>query len=731
MMARLITLMSFWCALYLFMANAALASKVYYPHVAAAGGWNTELCAINAKDTPSTVQFLGYDSNGVLIQSISRDINANGRVELDVGASFSNPGSISYVIADSSDASIVGYTKFFIGGTYRASVVAKSSADDSVIYIPHVASNAQWWTGVGILNTTSETISPTLRFDNGVTRNLTLAPNQKTAFTIEGIVGVGHDALQTAVIENASGAIAFELFGTTGVTGDYYLSGISLDDSLVTTLYYPHITTVQNSGGNWWTGLVAYNPGASAATLHIYCYSEGGGLLRTIIAEVPANSKYVGTAESLGLHQSTAWVKVLSDKPVSGFELFGTNDGEMLGGYECNALSLRSGVLPKLESTGWTGTAFVNPGEEPCTLTLNAMDNDGNVIATASYDLAARSKIVRIAQDFFSASIAGAKYVRFEATSDVVTFQLNGSSDGTMLDALPAIAVSSGLDVETGAKEAIELFGSVMDMAPLVEEITGLFGQILSDDPDVPLTVTPPLDTIDSDNPPSTITAVLDYGAGFVTPENATMSGSVTVEITNLVATNSSFSLDMHIVANNLQRNGVLVLDGAGTFAVNLQVNSNVLGIELDADMDNLNTSTGSFDGAMHLAIPSLSIEEGTFSPITVTFEGLTAAGHSISSGTIIMSPSGSDSYLLDIDIETDLGAADGDVLLTNNPDDSYTVSTQDTMSFGAYQVDINSVLIDSAVCTEYPLSGNIVISDGGETHTLTFTGSCDGYDFE
>ncbi|MCK5679985.1 hypothetical protein KAI46_04145 [bacterium] len=41
-------------------------------------------------------------------------------------------------------------------------------------------------------------------------------------------------------------------------------------------------------------------------------------------------SQYVGSAQALGFHATAAWFKVESDRPITGFELFGTANGSHL-----------------------------------------------------------------------------------------------------------------------------------------------------------------------------------------------------------------------------------------------------------------------------------------------------------------------------------------------------------------------------------------------------------------
>lgn len=404
-------------------SSIALAGKLFYPHVDTSGGWQTELCAINGGDTKVTVLFRGADKNGKIIETISREIAAHGRIEFNVSKDFSKHQALASVIAESDTDTMYGYTKFFINSQYQGSVSAKNDATDDTLYISHIHSDQQWWTGIGIMNTTNKQISPKIRFDNGTTKQITLNPYQKTAFLVSQMVDEqAARRLKTAIIENAKGAVAFELFGTTGINNSWSLGGITIDGSLVNELYFPHVTTHANSNGQWWTGIAVFNPGNTPANLKVTTVNEAGAVLDTGKTSVPANSKIVGTGEEYTKNPMAAWIKITSDQPVTGFQLFGTTDGKALGGYECNNILLKAGILPKIEQVGWIGVAFVNPGAKTSKLTLKAISNEGVTVSSAMYDLAPGAKIVRLAHDFFTGSIAKAHYIRFEASEDVLAF---------------------------------------------------------------------------------------------------------------------------------------------------------------------------------------------------------------------------------------------------------------------------------------------------------------------
>ena len=52
-------------------------------------------------------------------------------------------------------------------GYYRAAIPAVKEVNTSDIYISHIDSSAQWWTGISLVNTTSAAKRLTITFNNG------------------------------------------------------------------------------------------------------------------------------------------------------------------------------------------------------------------------------------------------------------------------------------------------------------------------------------------------------------------------------------------------------------------------------------------------------------------------------------------------------------------------------------------------------------------------------------
>jgi N-acetylneuraminic acid mutarotase len=408
------------------------AGSLYFPHIATSIPWQTEIAIINTSPLIVTGTLMALSDAGQLVDSKRVSLAANGKRQITVSDGFINHTEIGYLIFETTSPSVQGYTKFYIDRTYRVAIPAIREVSASDIHIPHIASNADWWTGISLVNTTSETKQLTITFSDGQTRNINLSDNQHYAFSIgELFNNQQQSGIESAVITNASGIIGLELFGSAG--WGTQLEGIPLTDKSATTIYYPHI-----GYDNWWTGVAAYNTSDQECTVTITPYDARGGALSASTHSIAGKGKYVGEVEELGLPAETAWFKIDSTKPLIGFELFGTRDGNQLGSYPGEGGNVsRRGVFAKIEKNGWTGIALVNIEASPASVTLTAYNDDGGQVATKTLNVNGHTKIVNNPEKIFSADIGNATYVAYSSDRFIVGFQLNGSADGTMLDGLP------------------------------------------------------------------------------------------------------------------------------------------------------------------------------------------------------------------------------------------------------------------------------------------------------
>jgi hypothetical protein len=410
---------------------------IYFPHIASDGTWETEIGIINTSDDQSlSGSFKAYNNSGQRVAAINVSLTPKARIEMIVGDEFTNPGDIGYIIFESDSDSVRGYLKFYVNGKYRVAIPAASDVNAGDTYIPHIASNEYWTTGISILNTTSSSKTLTIEFNNGKTKIITIAANEHQALTIRGLFGGEMQPdIDSAVIKNGNGVVGLEIFGTTAASGLSFLSGILLKDDTTTTIYYPHIA----SNSTWGTGIVAYNPFGTSSSLTITPFSADGTALSSQMVTLSGQEKYIGLIQDLNLPGGTAWFSISASSPITGFELFSTKDGNQLGGYTGVGISGTDGVFAKIDKNGGTGIAFVNIENAQAAVTMSAHYDNGNTIATESLYLNAHEKVLGVPSNLFSQDISNATYIAYSSDRKVVGFQLNVSSDNMMLDALPGL----------------------------------------------------------------------------------------------------------------------------------------------------------------------------------------------------------------------------------------------------------------------------------------------------
>ena len=431
----------FFMVLGILTAGAGTAyAALTFPHVDASLPWQTEIAIINTGNQAITGTLRALNSAGQTVETKTVTLPAHGRRQIDVATEFANPTAIGYLVFETDSAAVQGYTKLYQQGRYRAATPAATEANAGSIYITHIDSSAQWWTGVTLLNTTAVTKELTITFNNGATRTYSLKANERWTFRIGDLLGNPiQPGVESAVISNAGGVVGVELFGSVGFGTQ--MEGILLTDKTNTTIYYPH---VDNNG--WWTGIVAYNPSDLACTITITPYSAAGAVLPAKTLTIAGKSKYVGAVAALDLPAEMAWFKIDSTGPITGFELFGTSDGQQLAAYaEKSGTGSKAGVFAKIEKAGWTGIAFVNMEAAAASVTLTAYRDDGTVVATQALPVGGYAKVVNNPEKIFTQDIGSATYIAYTSDRNIIGFQLNASADGTMLDALPGLpAAASG-----------------------------------------------------------------------------------------------------------------------------------------------------------------------------------------------------------------------------------------------------------------------------------------------
>jgi hypothetical protein len=450
-------------------------NKVYVPFSTTKYSDNsdskTEVYVVNegSAETEVIVKFF-TDTGALSSQPLTRTIPANGC------ATFSPTNNlyashIGWAQVESANTVKVAATVYFFGenGEVKSSyAIPGTSSLTAKAYVPHIAEQLnQWKTYVGIANPNSENISAT--FTPVESDFVSLASFGTSMFSkkyevVSDIFGgnypYGSSQREywwgTLQSDNEKGFSAVEFFEQNNDTNKIYqVGGLLLDDRTATEIVIPHVETQWL----WWTGLALNNPNSESVTITVIPYDVDGNQLETSTFTLEAGKKYVNlvqgfwTDNGLEYPESTAWLKVISDKPVTGFALFGLlssnpeadNYVDDLAAIEPITEYKTEIMFPYVIYSGsehneWSGIGLINAGDENATLTLTGYNAHGEVVGTDTLTVNAKQKLVKLVDDSLISGLKeDVKWIKVVSDKPVAGFELFGGTNHRYLNGIPAL----------------------------------------------------------------------------------------------------------------------------------------------------------------------------------------------------------------------------------------------------------------------------------------------------
>lgn len=135
--------------------------KLYFPHVASDGHWETEIALLNTVPGGTTVKGLLQSfapEGGSPLESIYVEIPPGGRKEITVGTTFHNTSQIAYLVYLADSAFLAGYTRFNEpGNRVSLPLIAEEFMEG---WFPKVESDG--WTGLAFVNIDAAAANVTL-----------------------------------------------------------------------------------------------------------------------------------------------------------------------------------------------------------------------------------------------------------------------------------------------------------------------------------------------------------------------------------------------------------------------------------------------------------------------------------------------------------------------------------------------------------------------------------------
>ncbi len=408
--------------------SAARTYEYYLPHTAEGEGWWTFFSLLNPSDVGSDVTVAAYDANGRFLDTSSKIVRLGINQQVSGTPSSFFPGTVIAKAAWYKVTSTAPLSGFEMFGSTSGTIAGfpLTLADSNVMYLPHIAVDSQWWTGISLVAAGVQTAEVHLQARNGVGVVLTeaghptlLGPGEKTVGLIESYFGIDFPLdIQWASVTANGPITGFALFGTKDFK---MMAAVPALSKGAKRSWLPHLAT--NDG--WWTGIVLLNVDSLGGTVRLTAYDQNGvavALSRDI--ELGPGERTVGVAESYfgSLPASAKYLEANSTADITGFELVGQFSPPLCGGLASITTPSKDIAFAYAVATkDWNATLnLANTGSLPARVALTAMDSNGKQLVSKTVTIAAHA--------YYTGSMVGT--FGFVPAS---TAWVKASSDGALL----------------------------------------------------------------------------------------------------------------------------------------------------------------------------------------------------------------------------------------------------------------------------------------------------------
>lgn len=421
-----------------------LNQTLYLPFIVHESNLLSDFGILNPNNQAQTVSLTAIDAQGSEIATSSLEIAANGKLFRAAEAFFSLPKGSSKArdirwVRVRGSSRLIAYTNAASPDGTRLMSSAASDGLSANVLVPHIADPAgQWYTRAVVLNgaETSDSLefqSPEQNYTLNSSLNKDSIEDFRFSSRIQGVLpewGMFGDG------QPGSALAGVEMFGRTDQRAT--IAAIEMIDfrrrnngffSQTESLYYTHIAKDRD---NWWTGISMINISDVTVGYRMLGYDAAGTETFRAEGTLPAGEKLLATATTLFGDADVAWVKVEADGRLVGFELFGDPDLVRMAGFPA-ATELNDRLyfphITEITPNNWIGISLLNVTDEDVTLTIEAVNADGLVLADAQRELGPREKLVSVAQSFFDNGLpANTAYMRVTGNRKALCgFQLFGS----------------------------------------------------------------------------------------------------------------------------------------------------------------------------------------------------------------------------------------------------------------------------------------------------------------
>jgi hypothetical protein len=316
--------------------------QLYFVDVLQNASTATEIHLMNTKDVPVVVDLLLVDSSLAISRPVQRTIPAGGKIGESVSSLFGYSGELrsAHVRATAGDDALAG---FGLVSQLRAVLGLNAIAVENagpVLYSPQLAVGdlgLHFETRLNVVNIgdARATVTVALLDEDGQTlgpgtKSMDLVPGAHFCLDVSSLFGIerGQGYIR---VSTASGGklIGNVMFGDGDPTRSSLEFGAALPlfASGAQGFLFAHIA----QGSGYYTGVAFLAPDGARLTME--AFNGDGAYKGGIVRDLSPGQRLVSLLKGLLPEtdgQIGGYVKVTSDRPLMGFELFGTSDGKVL-----------------------------------------------------------------------------------------------------------------------------------------------------------------------------------------------------------------------------------------------------------------------------------------------------------------------------------------------------------------------------------------------------------------
>jgi hypothetical protein len=323
--------------------------QLYFVDILQNPNTSTEIHLMNIRDIPTVVDlWLGDQNGGTLKGPIKRTIPPGGKIGESVAALFGYSGELhsAHIKAAAADDALAGFCLISHGPSVRPEAIFGLNAlpqenAASVLFSPQLAVGdlgLHYETRLNVVNVgeAKTTVTVALLDELGqplvaATKSADLVPGAHFSLDVRNLFGLnnGQGYIKVTASEGAK-LLGNVLFGDGDPTGSRLKFGAALPlfSSGATSFLFAHLA----QGMGYYTGVAFLaledakvtveafaGDGATKGSPARFSLAAGQRLVSLLKGLIPETDGEIG-----------GYVKVTSDKPLIGFELFGTTDGRVL-----------------------------------------------------------------------------------------------------------------------------------------------------------------------------------------------------------------------------------------------------------------------------------------------------------------------------------------------------------------------------------------------------------------